>query len=149
MGKRVQRDEAGQALAPDADPASRDPGLGRLIGGEFDTVSFVRDYVEFRIDYNVLRAITSPQVLLPSGESHRFPDAGSRDALCTLIDSYVVQACERGSHETSDLRLEVLTDQGHVLTIPLDYGSRVGPEAAHLVPADERGRLDSIGMSVW
>ena len=60
--------------------------LRRLVGGDLDTVSFVRDYVEFRVDYNVLRALTPPQIRLPDGQSHRFPDAGSRDALCALID---------------------------------------------------------------
>lgn len=121
-------------------------GLRRLIGGDLDAVSFVRDYIEFRIDYNVLRALTSPQIRLPDGKSHRFPDPGPRDALCTLIDSHVVEACERGSDEGDDLRIEIHTDRGHVLTIPLDRGSPVGPEAAHLVPADG---LDGAGMSIW
>jgi len=126
-----------------------DDALRRLVGGELDTVSFVRDYVEFRVDYNVLRALTPPQLRLPDGRSHRFPDAGSRDALCTLIDSSVVDACERGSEDADDLRIEVRTDAGHLLTIPLDSTSRAGVEAAHLVPADERGRLDVPGMWIW
>jgi hypothetical protein len=72
-------------------------GLRLLVGGEFDAVSFVRDYVEFRVDYNVLRALAPPQIRLPDVHSHRFPDFGSRDALCTLIYSPVVEASERGS----------------------------------------------------
>ena len=123
--------------------------LQRLVGGDLDTVSFVRDYVEFRVDYNVLRALTAPQILLPNGQSHRFPNAGSRDALCTLIDASVVEASERGSEDADDQRIEVRTDAGHLLTIPLNASSRVGPEAAHLVPADESGRLETADMWIW
>ena len=41
-----------------------DNGLAVLPGGHLDTVSFVMDYVEFRISYNVLRALASPVVTL-------------------------------------------------------------------------------------
>ena len=75
--------------------------LAALRGGHLDTVSFVLDYVEFRINYNVLRTLATP----------------------------VVE------------RIEVRTDAGHVLTIPLS-GDAGGPEFAHLVPADG-------GMFVW
>lgn len=124
-------------------------GLLSLVAGEIDTVSFVRDYVEFRVDYNVLRALSPPEIRLPDGQSYRFPEAGSRDALCGLIDSSVVEARESGSDSGDDLRIEVRTDAGHLLTIPLDAGSRAGGEAAHLVPADRQGRLESAGMWIW
>jgi hypothetical protein len=47
-----------------------------LVGGVSDTVSFVRDYVEFRVDYNVLRAPSPPEIRPPGGRSYRFPEAG-------------------------------------------------------------------------
>jgi hypothetical protein len=40
----------------------REDPLALLLRGDLDTVSFVRDYVEFRIDYNVLRCMTDPIV---------------------------------------------------------------------------------------
>lgn len=120
-----------------------------LVGGDVDAVAFVRDYVEFRVDYNVLRALTPPQILTPDGQLHRFPHAESRDALCTLIDAAVVAAEELGSDETGDPRIEVRTDSGHVLIVPLDSRTRVGPEAAHLVPADASGSPDTAGMWIW
>jgi hypothetical protein len=126
-----------------------DKALAILVGGHLDTVSFVMDYVEFRINYNVLRAVSDPAVQLPDGSLHRFPRPGSRDALCTLIDSTVARAAEVGSRGTGHHRIELETDRGHMLTIPLDFESRVGPEAAHLVPADERGQLVVEDMWVW
>jgi hypothetical protein len=72
-----------------------------------------------------------------------------RDALCSMIGTTVVEAREHGSDRDHDFRIELRTDAGHVLTVPLDHGSRVGPEAAHLIPADSTGRLDSSDMWVW
>lgn len=37
-----------------------DEALSILMGGHFDTVSFVMDYVEFRIGYSILRAHAPP-----------------------------------------------------------------------------------------
>jgi hypothetical protein len=123
--------------------------LSRLVGGDLDTVSFVRDYVEFRIDYNVLRALTDPVVEMPDGAIHRFPHPGSRDALCSLIDTTVTAAVEIGPRDRSDCRLELKTSAGHTFVIPLDSASMVGPEAAHLIRADERGRPMGAEMVVW
>ena len=115
--------------------------LAALRGGHLDTVSFVQDYVEFRINYNVLRALAPPVVEGSDGRRLRFPEPGSRDALCELIDTWVVSADEVGSDESGDRRIEVRTDAEHVLTIPLS-GDAGGPEFAHLVPVDG-------GMFIW
>ncbi len=123
--------------------------LSILEGGHLDTVSFVMDYVEVRIGYNVLRSQASdPTVRLPDGSIYKFPQDGSRDALCSMIDANVIAASELGV-DTDDWRIEVRTDKGHVLTIPLGWEQRVGPEAAHLVPADASGRLEGSGMWIW
>ena len=112
-------------------------GLGRLIGGHLDTVSFVMDYVEFRIDSNVLRALNPPRVTLHDGTTASFPEPGSRDALCQLIDTEVAVArVVRGDDAPW---IEVRTSRGDLLSISLDDAD--SPESAHLVPADEHGDL--------
>jgi hypothetical protein len=40
-----------------------DEALSVLVGGHLDTVSFVMDYVEFRIGYSVVRALHPPAVV--------------------------------------------------------------------------------------
>ena len=120
-----------------------DEALSILVGGHLDTVSFVMDYVEFRIGYSILRAHAAPQVELHDGTKARFPEPGSRDALCRLIDSDVVSA-----HESADGgRLEVRTSNGDLLEI--NGTNYPYPEFAQLVPADERGRLMVSEMYIW
>jgi hypothetical protein len=120
-------------------------GLSRLIAGHLDTVSFVMDYVEFRIDYNILRALNPPRVELQDGTIALFPEQGSRDALCRLIDTEVAEArVVRGDEPP---RIEVRTSRGDVLSISLDDAD--SPESAHLVPADEQGELLVEHMYIW
>ena len=122
-----------------------DDGLGKLIGGHLDTVSFVMDYVEFRIDYSILRALNPPRVELYDGTAASFPEPGSRDALCRLIDTEVAQAqVLRGKDPP---RIEVRTSRGDVLSVSIDHSDF--PESAHLVPADERGDLLVDEMHIW
>lgn len=106
-------------------------------------VSFVMDYVEFRIGYSVLRSLAAPRVELSEGTTAQFPEPGSRDALCRLIDSQVVSAQE----PEGGGRLEVRTNRGDLLIID---GTEVRlPEYAQLVPADKRGELDVSRMYIW
>ena len=122
---------------------SGDDALAILMGGHLDTVSFVMDYVEFRIGYSILRAHVGPRVELHNGATAQFPKPGSRDALCRLIDSEVVSAREAEDR----MRLEVRTSKEDLLVID---GSTYGyPEFAQLVPADERGRLVVEHMYSW
>lgn len=125
-----------------------DDALQCLPGGHLDTVSFVMNYVEFHISYNVLRALTAPIVELQDGSRFCFPDSGSRDALCSLIDTEVESAHEVGSFETRDRRIELRTDGGHLLSLP--FGPTPSDqEWAQLVPADRHGRLEISEMFVW
>ena len=101
------------------------------------------DYVEFRIGYSVLRAYANPRVDLHDGTSAQFPDPGSRDVLCRLIDSTVVTACE----VDGPMRIEVRNDRDDLLVI--DGSTFPYPEFAQLVPADERGKLDVSQMYIW
>lgn len=114
-----------------------------LVSEQFNAVSFVMDYVEFHFNGPVLRALCNP-VLVYQGRRARFPDAGSRDALCSLIGSDVASVDVR-EHD----RIELRTKQGHVLTIPLDDASYRGAEAAHFIPADASRRLQVAAMMIW
>jgi hypothetical protein len=126
-----------------ARPAKGDEALSILVGRDLDTVSFVMDYVEFRIGYSILRARVDPRVELHDGTTAQFPETGSRDALCRLIDSEVLSARE-GAEGTL---VEVRTSRGDLLVI--DGSSYPQPEFAHLVPADERGALVVSHMYIW
>lgn len=145
--QKNQPDEEFQRAGPDSVMETPDD-LAALVGGHLDTVSFVMDYVEFRINYSVLRCVTRPIVRVDAGE-YRFPDLGSRDALCQLIDAIVAAA------ELHEDRVELRTSSGHTLVLPLDEESRrlpdgfVDPEAVHLVPADDHGRLIISRMLIW
>ena len=126
---------------------SIEDGLAGLVGGDLDMVSFVRNYVEFRVDYSVLRCMTGPIVRYRDSE-HRFPGLGSRDALCDLISTNIEAVDE------NDMRISLRTSRGHELLLPLDTESRtladgrVMPEAVHLMPSD-RARRGGAEMSIW
>ena len=103
------------------------------------------DYVELRISYNFFRALREPRVELRDGTVAQFPQPGSRDALCRLIDSEVVAA--REVRDEAGERIEIRTDAGDLVTV--DVGGYGPPEFAHLVPADEQGRLMGSGIYIW
>ncbi len=126
-----------------------DEALRSLRGGHLDAVAFVMDYVEFRIGGNVLRALSPPSIALPSGQRVTFPQAGSRDALCEMIDTTVDSAVEVGDFELKTRCVELRTDAGHVMTIPLDTRTGETQEWAELVPVDAGGRLLISEMFVW
>lgn len=114
-----------------------------LVGDELNIVAFVMDYVEFHFNGPILRALTGP-IVEQGGIRMRFPEPGSRDALCALIGTDVESVNIREGD-----RIELRTNRDQTLTIPLDADSRVGVEAAHFVPADEAGRLQVAAMLVW
>lgn len=102
--------------------------LRSIIGEPLSGIAFVQDYVEMHYDGRILRALANPAVVV-HGNRYRFPDQGSRDALCLLIGKVVEDVLiEEGS------KISVSFADGAVLVIPLDIASRTGPEAAHYVP---------------
>jgi hypothetical protein len=114
-----------------------------LIGRELDTVSFVRDYVELRIDYSVIRSITDPTGSV-DGVAWSFPQPGTADRLREYIGRTLLAA----ELEPDDHIL--LTFEGDAtIEISLRQADRTGPEAAHFVPATDSGSLDVAGMWVW
>jgi len=114
-----------------------------LVGEQLNTVAFVMDYVEFKFNGPVLRALTHP-IIEVGGVRLRFPEPGSRDALCSLIGSEVASV-----EIADDDRIELRLASDRTLTIPLDRESRMGLEAAHYVPAAEDGSLRVADMLIW
>ncbi len=109
-------------------------GIPTLLGEELNGVCFVMDYVEFTFNGPTLRALAGP-VLLTGQRQVRFPDSGSRDALCSLIgDSVAAVEIEE------DIAIRLRFVSGRSLEIPL-HGE--GPEFAHFVPGDNGS------MEVW
>jgi hypothetical protein len=114
-----------------------------LVGEALNSVAFVMDYVEFGFNGPVLRALTNPVVQTPEGR-WQFAERGSRDALCSLIGSEVLEATVRDEDG-----IALTLTGGMLLTIPLDRESRSGPEAAHFVPSSREGRLRVADMLVY
>jgi len=113
------------------------PTLDALIGEELGGIHFVRDYVEFYFDGPVVRALSNPVVLL-HGRRIAFPDAGSRDARCTLIGQPLASLTL-----TDDVELRLEFANHAVVTINLDPMHAIGPECMHFMPG--RG----APMQVW
>ena len=99
-----------------------------LVGEKFSGVGFVMDYVEFYFSGPVLRCLADPSIKLLDGY-YRFPELGSRDALCKLIGSTVVAVT---IEEGKSMNLQ--TSEGTILSVQLADGSRWGSETMHFVP---------------
>ena len=102
--------------------------ISDLVGEEISAVCFVRDYVEFHFDGPIVRSLSNPSVFV-HGMQHRFPESGSRDALCRVIGS-TIRAVKLDEHHSLKLR----TTDDCEITIPLDAENLRGPEAMHFVP---------------
>ncbi len=102
--------------------------LSDLRGEEISAVCFVRDYVEFHFDGPILRCLSNPTIVV-QGVEYRFPEPGSRDALCQVIGLTVR---EMTMEECQALKMTTTGDCK--ITIPLDTEHLRGPEAMHFVP---------------
>jgi hypothetical protein len=65
--------------------------LARLVGHELDTVSFVRDDIELRIDHSIVRVLTEPSGI-SGGDPWRLSDECGADILRRYIGLSVVAA---------------------------------------------------------
>ncbi|MEU0738011.1 hypothetical protein [Streptomyces sp. NPDC006134] len=118
-------------------------GLRLLMGLEVGAVSFVRDHVELHFDGPVLRALSNPLGVYGGREWH-FPAPGSLDLMHRYIGE-TVDGCEEDPGRFLALRFGE-----HRFVVPLDDGSSLGPESAHLVGVDEDGRTSPLGgMWIW
>jgi len=99
-----------------------------VTGEPLSGVSFVHDYVELHFDGKIVRSLTMPTVNLASAQ-HKFPETGSRDALCSLIGLTVERVTVK-----EDVYIEIAFSGEARVRIPLAPEERSGPEAAHYVP---------------
>lgn len=114
-----------------------------LVGHELEMVSFVRDYVELRVGYSILRALTGPTGCI-DGINWRLADEGSADRLRRSIGLTVSAV-----HVVDDDHITRAFDSGDSIDVSLRPDNRVGPEAAHFVPATLDGRPDTAAMWIW
>ncbi|MFI6920423.1 hypothetical protein ACIBIZ_10730 [Nonomuraea spiralis] len=119
-----------------------DEGLSLLVGREVSAVCFVRDYVELRFDGAVLRALADPFGLYGC-RGWRFPHGNApvvmRHYIGRVIDGY----------EMVPARFLAVDSGEHRFAIPLDEGSRVGPEAAQLIIPEDAAGGGQPGMWIW
>lgn len=125
------------------DSNNSDDSLQLLMGLEVSAVSFVRDFVELHFDGPVLRALSDPLGVY-GGREWRFPEPGSMELMRCYIDSTV------DGFELDPDRILALHFGQHRFVIPLDSDSSGGPESAHMVGVDKRGRTSPRGgFWVW
>ena len=113
-----------------------------LVGCELDCVSFVRDYVELRIDYSIIRLLIDPRGSV-DGEEWNLADGRGADGLRKYIGRTVVAA------DFVDGERLVLHFDGAIIHASLRDADRVGPEALHFMPADARGQVHAEKMWIW
>ena len=112
------------------------PDLQFLVGEPLNAVSFVMDYVELHFNGSYLRCLTSPTIAR-GGKVVRFPEAGSRDALCALIGAEV-----RAINAAVGEELRVEFSDGTLVSAPLSYDDADGPEVLHF-------RNQATGETQW
>lgn len=120
----------------------RDDGLGQLVGLEVSAVCFVRDYVELHFDGLVLRALSDPFGLYGC-RGWRFPQGNSP----TVMRYYIGKTVD--GYELVPGQLLALDFGEHRFAVSLDDGSRVGPEAAHLLIPDVADAAAGRRMWIW
>lgn len=115
--------------------------LEDLAGEELGGVHFVRNYVEFYFDGPIVRSLSDPILYIDGRAQPRFPEPGSRDALCCLIGRELQSVRVNGEESIS------LCFSGDAkVIIPLSEAAGKDPalvEAAHFVPGTNQG------ISVW
>src|SRR5215210_1880134 len=89
-----------------------------LIGEALNEVIFVMDYFQVGFNGPRLTCLTAGQVELSNGERFVFPEPGSRDALCELIEAVVSRVDDDGK------QLRLTFADGRALSIPIDGDSR-------------------------
>lgn len=111
--------------------------IADLVGEQLSGVCFVQDYVELDFNGPILRSIADPLITGPSQEM-KFPQPGSRDALCALIGRKVTKA---KIQVRENLNLDF--GEGYTFSIPLDSDHAQNGESAHFLPAG------TASMKVW
>jgi hypothetical protein len=120
-----------------------DSPLARLVGQDLDTVAFVRDYIELRIDYSTLRAL-GPVAGSIDGVGWQLGDDGATDLLRRYIGRTVTAA-----EIVEDEHIRLAFGGEDRIDVSLRPADRVGPEAANFMPARVDGRPDTGAMWIW
>ena len=97
-------------------------------GLHLSDVCFVMDYLQLGFSGSIITVHTKP-VIETSATRCRFPDAGSRDALCSFIDRPLMNVTVEAGR-----LMTLMFDMGKI-EIPLDIESRVCGDAAEFLPA--------------
>ena len=109
---------AGRVAATPADPprlqlvTPSPPSLPNLTGRRVTSVRFTTSGVE--LDFGgVAMTVTGTATISTPGGRYTYPEGGSRDALCSLLDTRVVRV-----RAAAGERIEILNDNGDTLFIP-------------------------------
>ena len=102
----------------------------------------VRDYVEFLFDGPIVRALADPRGHL-AGRDWQFP----ADNALSIMQLYIGKTIT-GVDLREDEHLTLQFGEERIV-VPLDDESRPGPEAAHVVGADDEGRPDTKQMWIF
>ena len=106
-------------------------------------MSFLRDSVELRIDYSIVRLLNQPLASSLAG-----PGASPRTHRCRLAASlHRADRCSADFAEDDHLRLVFGEDT--YIEASLRSEDRSGPEALHLMPADRSGEVLPSNMWIW
>jgi hypothetical protein len=100
-----------------------------LVDEKISAVSFVQDYAELHFDGPVLRSIANPKIITPTTATI-FPEKGSRELLCELINQTV-----RSIKLVEGKSFSLITRDKYTLVIPLDAQHSRGHENMHFIPA--------------
>jgi len=106
--------------------------LGKLVGHELSSVTFVRDYVQLGFDGHGLNAYTIPTVTSGS-ESLSLGQPGYRDSLCRQI------GCRVERTEVDDEHVSIIFESGVAVQISLRDDDYRGPEALEFSLDQKRG----------
>lgn len=106
---------------------AKDTKLLEVINEQLSAVSFIHDYIELVFYEKIIRVFTASFLKNTEGE-YKYPQAGSRDALCSLIGKTVVSINILGGE-----RVELYFSGGEALAIPLSSENQEIIEAMHYV----------------
>lgn len=110
--------------------------LERVLEEPVSGIAFVMDYVEFHFNDKVIRALAEPTVWV-DGRRFTFPEAGSRDALCSLIGRNAEHVKAQ-----QNIAIEIDFSDSAKVQIPLECGHGL-VESAHFMPGN------NLPMEIW
>jgi hypothetical protein len=109
--------------------------LQDLKGEPLSDITFVMDYLQIGFSGSVLTIYSRP-IAKTAREEYRFPEAGSRDALCSFIGHVLTQVVSKPND-----RIILFFDNG-TIEILLDAANRVNGDAAEFWPSKGKAMID-------